>query len=101
MGCRDLELMFDMIVFGFTFASILTPCLFDFHFGGAAPPLCPLVCQGHVVLALSLYLWKFQRFVHVQCCCTPFVKSLLCASCRANRRQVPNRRLMANSQIEG
>ena len=35
MGCRDLELMFDVIVFGFTFASILTPCLFDFHFGGA------------------------------------------------------------------
>ena len=63
MGCRDLELMFDMIVFGFTFASILTQCLFDFHFGGAAHPLCPLVCQGHVVLALSLYLWKFQRFV--------------------------------------
>ena len=64
MGCRDLELMFDMIVFVFTFASILTPCLFNFHFVGAAPPLlCLLVCQGHVVLALPLYLWKFQYFV--------------------------------------
>ena len=80
MGCRDLELMFDMIVFVFTFASILTPCLFDFHFGGAAPSVCLLVCQGHVVLPLSLYLWKFQYFVrsipavlsHPLClCCVP------------------------------
>ena len=99
MGCRDLELMFDMIVFGFTFASILTPCLFDFHFDGAALPLCLLVCQGHFPCICGNS--NISLVQYLQCCRTLFVKSLLCASRRANRRLVPNRRLIANSQIEG
>ena len=102
--------MFDLIVFGFTFASILAPCLFDFHFGGAAPPLCPLVCQGHVVLALSLYLWKFQRFVrsirtvllHPLCqislVCQLPCKQTASPKQKANGKQ-SNRRLVPYSQI--